>query len=196
MKYRDSLLELLRQTDYRPATVLTLSRALGLHKKLRAVFAHEVRGLLAKGELALVNGDRIAVPARGASSSASAASQTPSRGNSQAQGQRGVFRPNTSAFSRSSERIPERQADAEVLTGRLNFRAGGSAFVVPTKSGSGPAIESIQIFPDDTGVAFHGDTVEINVNPGIRQRRDGRGTERTGRVLRVIERARDIYQFQ
>jgi ribonuclease R len=192
MKYRESLLELLRQTDYRPATVLTLSRALGLHKKLRAVFAHEVRGLLAKGELALVQGDRIAMPARGAASAATAgAPHTPAQARAHGQGQRAIFQPNTSSFTRSSERTPERHADSEVLTGRLNFRAGGSAFVVPTKTGSGPAPEAIQIFPEDTGVAFHGDTVEIHVNPGIRQRRDGRGTERTGRVLRVLERARD-----
>ena len=73
MKYRDSLLELLRQPDYRPSTILALSHALGLHKKLRSVFAHEIRGLLGKGELALVHGDRISLPSR-----AAAAAFTPS----------------------------------------------------------------------------------------------------------------------
>ena len=176
MKYRDSLLELLRKPDYRPATVLTLSRLLGLHKKLRAVFAHEVRSLLGKGELALVQGDRITLPSYRAPASALPTG-----------GQRSTFRPRGADSSGDSNRSSE----AEVLTGRMNFRAGGSAFVVPPKTARGPDVEAIQIFPDDTGVAFHGDTVEIQVNPGIRQRRDGRGTERTGRVLRVLERARD-----
>ena len=177
MKYRDSLLELLRQPDYRPSTILALSHALGLHKKLRSVFAHEIRGLLGKGELALVHGDRISLPSR-----AAAAAFTPS-----APANRGFSHPRPADSGRGPDRSPE----AEVLTGRLNFRAGGSAFVVLPKAASGPAPESIQIFPEDTGVAFHGDTVEIFVNPGIRQRRDGRGTERTGRVQRVLERARD-----
>ncbi len=174
MKFREPLLELLRQSDYRPATILDLSRALGLNKKQRPQLAHEVRTLLSKGELALVKGDRIALPAGSA----------PGAGTSRS---RPTFHP---AQTSNSSR-PSANADADAVTGKINFRAGGSAFVVLPKTGSSPAPEAIQIFPDDTGVALHGDIVEIFVNPGIHHRRDGRGTERTGRVLRVLERARD-----
>ena len=166
MKFREPILEVLRQPDYRPSTSLDLSRAIGLNKKQRPQLAHEIRTLLSKGELVLVNGDRIALPVRTSSSSRDK-----------------VFQPRSSRGSFSAE--------ADTLTGKINFRAGGSAFVVPPKSGPGPDPDAIQIFPEDTGVALHGDIVEIHVNPGIRQRRDGRGTERTGRVLRVIERARE-----
>jgi len=169
MKFREPLLELLRQSDYRPATILNLSRALGLNKKQRPHLAHEIRTLLSKGELALVNGDRIALPS----------------GSFSHQGKdRATFRP-------GSERSHVSSGNADTLVGKINFRAGGSAFVVPPKSGPGPDEDAIQIFPEDTGVALHGDMVEIAVNPGIRQRRDGRGSERTGRVMHVIERARD-----
>ena len=166
MKFREPILELLRQPGYRPATILDLSRAIGLNKKQRPQLAHEIRTLLSKGELLLVNGDRIALPVRAASTSRDK-----------------VFQPHSTKGSFAAE--------ADTLTGKINFRAGGSAFVVPPKSGPGPDPDAIQIFPEDTGVALHGDIVEIHVNPGIRQRRDGRGTERTGRVLRVVERARE-----
>jgi ribonuclease R len=173
MKFREPLLELLRQPGYRPATILDLSRALGLNKKQRPQLAHEIRTMLSKGDLALVKGDRIAL-----ASSASSGSHTPK--------ERPVFSPSGKGAHSSP---PAPRGDA--VTGKINFRAGGSAFVVLAKSGPGPAPDAIQIFPEDTGVALHGDTVEVAVNPGLRQRRDGRGTERTGRVMRVIERARD-----
>ncbi len=169
MKFREPLLELLRQTDYRPSTILDLSRALGLNKKQRPLLAHEVRTLLSKGELALVKGDRIALPG----------------GTSSHHGkERGTFHPSSARSASSSS-----GSGTDTITGKISFRAGGSAFVVPPRAGPGPAPDSIQIFPEDTGVALHGDIVEIAVNPGIRQRRDGRGTERTGRVMRVVERA-------
>lgn len=173
MKFREPLLELLRQPDYRPATVLDLSRSLGLNKKQRHQLAHEIRTMLSKGDLTLVKGDRIAL----ASSNTSGGGAPKSRP---------VFTPSGKDARGSTEVTRD-----DGLVGKINFRAGGSAFVVPPKSGAGPAPDSIQIFPEDTGVALHGDTVEIAVNPGIRQRRDGRGTERTGRVMRVVERARD-----
>ncbi|HSI10025.1 MAG TPA: RNB domain-containing ribonuclease [Rariglobus sp.] len=179
MKFREQLLEVLRQPGYRPSTILDLSRAVGLNKKQRPQFAHEVRTLLGKGELSLVNGDRIVLPnyrAGGGGSSKPA---------------REVFQPRSQQSRHDS--APASSSDRETLTGRISFRAGGSAFVMPVRDTTVPSadVESIQIFPEDTGVALHGDIVEILVNPGIRQRRDGRGTERTGRVLDVVERARD-----
>ncbi|HTJ79080.1 MAG TPA: RNB domain-containing ribonuclease [Rariglobus sp.] len=171
MKFRERILELLRQPGYRPGTVLDLSRALGLNKKQRPQLAHEIRGMLSKGDLALVKGDRIALPGQASSSRAEKSDRS-----------RQTFTPSR----RQSE-----SSDRETLTGRIMFRQGGSAFVIPAKTHDDPDPDAIQIFPEDTGLALHGDTVEIAVNPGIRQRRDGKGTERTGRVLNVTERARD-----
>lgn len=176
MKFRESVLEVLRQPGYRPSTILDISRAIGLNKKQRPQLAHEIRQLLSQGQLALVNGDRIVLPNFRASGSSA-----PSRE---------IFRPGS--HKQRESRAPS-SSDRDTMVGRINFRAGGSAYVLPSRAVNAPGAdaESIQIFPEDTGVALHGDVVEILVNPGIRQRRDGRGTERTGRVLDVLERARD-----
>jgi ribonuclease R len=77
------------------------------------------------------------------------------------------------------------------LRGRIQFRAGGSAIFLPDAERAGERVDGIQIASDDTGVALHGDRVEVEVNAGLQRRRDGRGTEQTGRIVRVIERARD-----
>ena len=174
MKYRERILELLRQSNYRPGTVLDLSRALGLNKKQRPQLAHEIKVMLGKGDLALVKGDRLALPGRAPSSQGRAEA-----GSSRS---RQIFSPTRKTAA---------AAAPDTTTGRIQFRQGGSAFVILPKTGPGPEPDAIQIFPEDTGLALHGDTVEIVVNPGIRERRDGRGTERTGRVMRVVERAHD-----
>jgi ribonuclease R len=79
----------------------------------------------------------------------------------------------------------------DTLRGRIQFRAGGSAIFLPDAERAGERVDGIQIASDDTGVALHGDRVEVEVNAGLQRRRDGRGTEQTGRIVRVIERARD-----
>ena len=48
---------------------------------------------------------------------------------------------------------------------------------------------SIQISPEDTGVALPGDRVAVRILPGLRGRR---ADEPVGRVLRVLERGRDV----
>ncbi len=81
-------------------------------------------------------------------------------------------------------------AGEDLLTGRLQFRQGGSAFVVPeTKPGEGRA-EAVQVAPEDTGIGLHGDLVQVRVNAKRQRRRDGRGDEATGRVVAVLERGR------
>lgn len=177
MQFREPLLELLRQPGYRPATVLDLSRALGLNKKQRPRLAHEIRTLLGRGELAVVKGDRVTLPASDSSSGAGTRKV------------REIFKP--SGKGGRADAAPPSQAGSDRIVGKITFRAGGSAFVVPPRGDAPAAPEAIQIFPEDTGVALHGDTVEIAVNPGRRHRRDGRGTEQTGRVMRIVERARD-----
>lgn len=77
------------------------------------------------------------------------------------------------------------------ITGKIQFRAGGSAFVIPAGRPGDPAVDAIQIAPEDTGVALHGDQVEVTVFAHLSRRRDGRGTEQSGRVTRVVERLRD-----
>jgi ribonuclease R len=143
MKFRERLLSLLRQPDYRPANDAALARALGLNKKERAAFAHELRLLLSRGDVALVQGDRVALA-----------------------------------------------GDGGLITGKLQFRGGGSAFVIPDATPGRPAPDAIQIAPSDTGLALHGDRVRVRANPGLSRRRDGRGEEQTGRVMAVVERAR------
>lgn len=78
----------------------------------------------------------------------------------------------------------------EQLAGRIQFRAGGSAYFQPDVE-LGESVDPIQIAPEDTGVALHGDRVAVSVYAALQRRRDGRGTEQTGRVTRVIARVRD-----
>lgn len=62
MKFRDTLFQKLQSADYRPLNEVALIRLLGLDKKQRRLFAHEVRLLISRGELKLVSGDRITLP--------------------------------------------------------------------------------------------------------------------------------------
>ncbi|MCC5024164.1 MAG: RNB domain-containing ribonuclease [Candidatus Synoicihabitans palmerolidicus] len=62
MKFRDSILQRLGAADYRPVNDTGLIRELGLDKKQRRQFTHELRLLLSKGEVKLVQGDLITLP--------------------------------------------------------------------------------------------------------------------------------------
>jgi ribonuclease R len=75
------------------------------------------------------------------------------------------------------------QADDSVK-GVIQFRAGGSAFVIVGGKRDEP---SVQIAPDDTGVALPGDTVMVRIYRGVEGKRPG---ERVGRVSEILERAR------
>jgi ribonuclease R len=84
------------------------------------------------------------------------------------------------------DRLRLREGAGE-LEGKIQFRAGGSAFVMPdVKPGADPAA-SVQIAPDDTDVALPGDRVAVRIFPGVSGRRPG---ESVGRVVRVLERNR------
>lgn len=82
--------------------------------------------------------------------------------------------------------------DSREITGTIRFRAGGSAFIirdqVDTSQPNQPEPPSIQISPDETDVALHGDRVAVKILPGVRTRRAG---EVAGRITRIIERGRD-----
>jgi ribonuclease R len=143
MKLRDRLLSFLQNPDYQPSSETEIGRRLGLKKSERKSLNHEVRLLLSRGELRLVRGDRIALP-----------------------------------------------AEADEVLGRIQFRQGGSAYVQPDTE-LGESVHPIQIAPDDTGLALHGDRVAVAVHAALQRRRSGFGTEQTGRVTRVIARGRD-----
>jgi ribonuclease R len=70
------------------------------------------------------------------------------------------------------------------VKGVIQFRAGGSAFVIVDGKRDEP---SIQIAPDDTGVALPGDTVIARIYHGVAGKRPG---ERVGRVVQIVERGR------
>ena len=74
------------------------------------------------------------------------------------------------------------------LTGRIQFRAGGSAFVVRDDPASLALGEpALQVFGEDTGVALPGDRVLAREFPGRKGRKPG---EKIGGVVRVLERGR------
>ncbi|MEX2045328.1 MAG: 3'-5' exonuclease, partial [Opitutus sp.] len=74
------------------------------------------------------------------------------------------------------------------LIGRIQFRAGGSAFVV-RENVAGEAFEpALQVFGEDTGVALPGDRVIAREFAGRKGRRPG---EKIGGVVRVLARERD-----
>jgi len=71
------------------------------------------------------------------------------------------------------------------VKGVIQFRAGGSAYVIVGGNRDAP---SVQIAPDDTGVALPGDTVVVRIYRGVAGKRPG---ERVGRVIEILERGRE-----
>ena len=74
------------------------------------------------------------------------------------------------------------------LIGRIQFRAGGSAYVVRENVAGETREPDLQIFPEDTGVALPGDRVLAREFAGRKGRKPG---EKIGGVVRVLERERD-----
>ncbi|MFH1496428.1 MAG: RNB domain-containing ribonuclease [Verrucomicrobiota bacterium] len=83
-------------------------------------------------------------------------------------------------------------AAPDTITGRIQFRMGGNALVIPEAGQTKPAAgDAIHILSEDTGTALHGDRVVVAVNPRLSLRRDRKGEEQRGRVMRVVERGRE-----
>ncbi len=79
--------------------------------------------------------------------------------------------------------------DADLVTGRIQFRQAGSAYVIPEKRAGEPEKPDIQIAAEDTGVAMHGDKVVVRLSDQLTRPRGNRpGGEPTGRVIRILER--------
>ncbi len=91
-----------------------------------------------------------------------------------------------------TNRGPDKDGGPATTTGRIQFRQNGNALVIPEADATKPAVgDAIHILSEDTGTAIHGDRVEVAINPRLSLRRDRKGEEQRGRVMRVIERGRD-----
>jgi len=210
MTLRDRLLALLREANYSPANEFEISRRLDLNKKQRALLAHEVRLVLKSGEFARAGNGRIGPKhSAGNRPQAKAATRpifTPTRRGPQIPTSGPVPLPapapsapkgsKASARPQPATRVPApASAPASApklhdneLTGRIQFRAGGSAFVVRDDIPDGRNAPALQVFPEDTGVALPGDRVIARIYPGRKGRRPG---EKIGSIVRVLERERD-----
>ena len=120
-----------------------------------------------------------------------AASPAPSRAPARAASPSPARAPARSA-SPAPARAPKAVAEPKLgkgeLLGRIQFRAGGSAFVVRDAVLGEDAQPALQVFPEDTGVALPGDRVLAREFPGRKGRRPG---EKIGAVIRVLARERD-----
>ena len=82
--------------------------------------------------------------------------------------------------------------DADLVTGNIQFRQGGSAYVIREKAPGEPEKDAVQISAEDTGVAIHGDKVVVRLGAGLSRPHGGRhGGEPIGRVIRILERAHE-----
>lgn len=86
-------------------------------------------------------------------------------------------------------------SDADLVSGRLLFRSGGSAKLLPdTPPDGSPAPQPVHVRAEDTGVAMHGDRVVVRLE---KKRRRGGFRERYaqdddlpfGAVIKILERA-------
>ena len=81
-------------------------------------------------------------------------------------------------------------SEADLVTGKLSIHQAGFGFLAQEKSGE----PDIFIAAENTGTAMNGDRVVVRISRDVPQRRaKGRGAgQRTeGRVIRILERARD-----
>ena len=96
-------------------------------------------------------------------------------------------RPGQRAGGPAAPRAETAPRDSDPI-GRIQFRAGGSAFVVPLTPVHAAKEAGWQVSPDSTGLALPGDHVVVRVLPGVATKRAG---EIAARVLRVVKRGRD-----
>jgi ribonuclease R len=79
-------------------------------------------------------------------------------------------------------------AEADLVTGKLSIHQAGFGFLAQEKS----AEPDIFIAAENTGTAMNGDRVVVRISRDVPQRRaKGRGQRIEGRVIRILERARD-----
>src|SRR4029077_16665174 len=83
-------------------------------------------------------------------------------------------------------------SEADLITGKLSIHQAGYGFLVPEKEGE----PDIFVAAENTGTAMNGDRVVVRISRDLpprrvkgRSARTGQRTE--GRVIRILERARD-----
>jgi ribonuclease R len=95
--------------------------------------------------------------------------------------------------------------DANLVSGRIQFRQSGSAFLIPDADAGKKGVPGHPVNAEDTGVALHGDHVLARIEEGrqpayYRGRRRGRDSRRPKydpdekpnvRVIRILKRARE-----
>lgn len=197
MSLRDRLLGLLKAPDYSPANEFELAHRLGLKKKERAKLTYEVRMLLKAGEFVRRGNGRIAPREAGGERRPAGETRaifTPTRRGSPPapSGDSPLPAPAREKTSAAALRKKDRPAAVTLrageLIGRIQFRGGGSAFVVREGAAGAVAEPALQVFPEDTGVALPGDRVLAREFPGRKGRRAG---EKIGGIVRVLERGRE-----
>jgi len=169
MKLHERLLQLLGRRDYVPLNRNEIGAKLGLKKpELRKLDA-ELQQLLSRGTIVRVKSDRFCIP-----------------------------------------------ADADLVTGTIQIRANGRGLLRPEPAAGAapgtPEPEPVEIAAEDTGTALHGDRVVVRLSAasvaaaqrparGARPGKPPRGKparpgrvpaagQRTGRVIRILERGR------
>jgi len=76
--------------------------------------------------------------------------------------------------------------EADLVPGHLRMNRQGVGFLQPTQ----PNTPVIRVSPDATSVAMHGDRVLVRRDAAPRLKSRERQAEATGRVVRILERAR------
>ena len=78
-------------------------------------------------------------------------------------------------------------SDADLVPGKLSIHQAGFGFLIPEKPGEA----DIFVAAENTGTAMNGDRVVVRISRDIPQRRAKDGHRQEGRVIRILERARD-----
>src|SRR5437016_4869259 len=78
-------------------------------------------------------------------------------------------------------------SEADLITGKLSIHQAGYGFLVPEKTGE----PDIFIAAENTGTAMNGDRVVARISRDIPSRRTKDRQRSEGRVIRILERARD-----
>jgi ribonuclease R len=78
-------------------------------------------------------------------------------------------------------------SEADLVTGKLSIHQAGYGFLVPEKSGE----PDIFVAAENTGTAMNGDRVVVRISRDVPQRRGKDQNRSEGRVIRILERARD-----
>ncbi|MCH6257946.1 RNB domain-containing ribonuclease [Puniceicoccaceae bacterium K14] len=95
---------------------------------------------------------------------------------------------------------PGKKASDSKIQGKINFRQNGKAIVIPVRADDGKAVEAIEVDAPNTGVAMHGDIVEIEVEERTQKantpwekamRKNSSNARPQAHVSAIVKRARE-----